>query len=313
LPRKQPPRAETRPWILEALGEPSLFERLATELTGAELTSVLLEVLRERARQRTPADLLAQYRRDSFVAPARVDQRTLVELDRTLLEASRDFEPIELSPLTPLGTCSAVAVTDQNRVVSSVRGTEVVADPTNVLALECASRLDADPGAVVRLATSQRVVRAQQVPKQPGFSQHFRIFVLATAGREQRDHALLVGALVEQAKTLLRALDTLESSGYTLGPRRITVLSAPGREALGDRLAGALTDVPVTRSPLEQPYYSGGLRYTLWAKDADGNEANLADGGAFDWVAQLTSNRRHVFVASGLGAQLLPLRFPRPA
>jgi hypothetical protein len=35
----------------------------------------------------------------------------------------------------------------------------------------------------------------------------------------------------------------------------------------------------------------------------------LIDGGAFDWVAKLASNRRLVFVASGMGAQLLPLLF----
>jgi hypothetical protein len=108
---------------------------------------------------------------------------------------------------------------------------------------------------------------------------------------------------------MLTASSLLESRGFTLGPRRVVVMAAPGREALGDRVANALSDVPITRQVLEQPYYSGGLRYTLWAKDGAGNEANLADGGAFDWLAQLTSNRRHVFLASGLGAQLIPLRF----
>jgi hypothetical protein len=39
----------------------------------------------------------------------------------------------------------------------------------------------------------------------------------------------------------------------------------------------------------------------------DGTVLPIADGGAFDWVARLTSNRRHVFVASGLGTQLLAL------
>ncbi len=42
----------------------------------------------------------------------------------------------------------------------------------------------------------------------------------------------------------------------------------------------------------------------------DGAALPLADGGAFDWVAQLTSNRRHVFVASGLGTELVVKLFP---
>jgi len=35
----------------------------------------------------------------------------------------------------------------------------------------------------------------------------------------------------------------------------------------------------------------------------------LFDGGAFGWLAKLTSNRRAVYVASGGGAQLIAARF----
>jgi hypothetical protein len=38
----------------------------------------------------------------------------------------------------------------------------------------------------------------------------------------------------------------------------------------------------------------------------------LVDGGAFDWVAKLGSNRRAVYVASGAGAQLIALLFRKP-
>jgi hypothetical protein len=68
---------------------------------------------------------------------------------------------------------SAVALASQNKIVSTIRGTEVVSDPTNVLALECAKRLQAEPGAHVRLTTSHRCVRAQPFPKLPGFAAHF--------------------------------------------------------------------------------------------------------------------------------------------
>jgi hypothetical protein len=40
-----------------------------------------------------------------------------------------------------------------------------------------------------------------------------------------------------------------------------------------------------------------------------GRAVPIGDGGTFDWLAKLTSNRRAVFVASGLGAQLVPLAF----
>ena len=68
---------------------------------------------------------------------------------------------------------------------------------------------------------------------------------------------------------------------------------------------------PAARALLEHPYYNKGLRFQIAARSSDGTEIPLIDGGAFDWVAKLTSNRRAVYVASGLGSQLVPLMFRR--
>ncbi len=300
-----------RDWVVGSVGE-GTFERLASGLTGSELQSLLMEVVRARARARTPAEALAQYARDAFCRPAAIDLRTSLAIDADLLEAASAFEAIELSPVAPLGACSTVAPTDQNRVLSALRGTEVVSDPTNVLALECALRMRQDPASHVHLATSQRVVRAQPVPKGPGYAPHFRIFVLASGGAEAVDHAFTVDTLVLHVQTMMAALDRLEQRGYSFGRRRVDVLATPTRAALGDRVAGALGGL-AARKALEHPYYSGGLRYMLWVTAPDGAEVPLADGGAFDWLAQLASNRRAVFVASGAGAQLVAVRFRAPA
>lgn len=72
------------------------------------------------------------------------------------------------------GLLAHVAPTSQNRVVSTVRGTEVVSDPTNVMARECARRLLRDHERPVRLVTCQRVVRAQLVPDRPGHGMGWR-------------------------------------------------------------------------------------------------------------------------------------------
>jgi hypothetical protein len=301
-------RGVTRDWIVAALGDAATFRKLAVELAGTELWSVLLEVVRERARARSPADVLAQYRRDRFVRPAVIDQRDAVEIDRHLLAAAPAFAALELSPVAPLGATSVMGATDQHRVLSALRGTEVVSDPTNVLALECADRLARAPGEPVRLATSQRVVRAQEVPDKPGFAQHFRIFVLATGARESAEHGATVAALADHVHTLLAGLDRLEQHGYAFGARRLDVLATADRAAVGDRVAAAIRGVPVERKLLEHPYYSGGVRYMLWVTAPHG-PVPLGDGGSFDWLARLTANKRHVFVASGLGAQLVAFAF----
>ncbi len=296
-----------RAWIVDSLGQPA-FDRLAAVLPGTQLQSVLLEVMQRRAKVRTPSDVLTQYRRDGFCKPAPVDQRTAVAIDAHLLAAAVGFEAIELSPVAPLGACSAVALTDQNRVLSALRSTEIVSDPTNVLALECAQRLRAGPDSPVHFATSQRVIRAQPVPNVPGYAPHFRIFVLASGGCEAKDHAFTIDTLTRHVRTMLGALDRLERHGYGFGARQVDILATPERAKLGDRIAEGLGAI-AWRGPLAHPYYSGGLRYMLWVTTSDGGRVPLIDGGAFDWLARLASNQRAVFVATGAGAQLIAIRF----
>ncbi len=296
-----------QPWIVDLVGA-ELFEKLAAELSGSELQSLLLEVLRRRAAARDLPEVLAQFHRDKFVRPSPIELRASLAVDRHLLDAAAKFEALELSPVAPLGTCSTMAPTDQHRVLGALRGTEVVSDPTNVLALECAARLRASPEDEIHLTTTQRVIRAQPVPDKPGFAQHFRIWVLASAARERKDHAFAVAALTEHIETMLRALDSLEADGHDFGVRRIDLLAREDRAAIADRVASA---VGAQRKVLDHAYYSGGVRYMLWVTNKEGHEVPLGDGGLFDWVARLTHNQRNVYVASGLGAQLVPFMFRR--
>jgi len=296
-------KQQQRSWVGRLLAAEE-FERLAKGLSGAELNSLLLAVMRSRAAARTPAEVLRQFARDPFCRPAAVEPRAGLTIETELFAAAARFEAIELSPIAPLAACSAIAPTDQNRVLSALRATEVVSDPTNVLALECARRLRTQPDTALHLACSQRVVRAQPVPKGPGYAPHFRLFALASAGREQDSHAFTIEALAEHIRTMLHALDRLESRGYAFGKRHLEVLAATGREELGDRVIERL-GVIAKRERLAHGYYSGGLRYRLWVTAPDGNRVPIADGGTFDWVAKLTSNRRAVYVASGAGTQLI--------
>jgi hypothetical protein len=298
----------TRSWIGAGLPD-GAYDSLANGLPASRLWSLLLDVARARAARRRLPDVVGQWQRDRFVQPSIVDQRALVEIDRHLLAAAADFDAIELSPVAPLGVCSLMGRASQNKVLSALRGTEVVADPTNVMALECARRLKKDASAAVRLATSHRCVRAQPLPPNPAFTASFRIFCLASAGVERKDHACVVSAVAGQITTLLGGLDRLEQNGYAFTNRRVTILATGDRAPIADRIAALITGAPVDRAPLEHPYYSGGLRFQINAGATGAGEFPLGDGGAFDWVAALTSNRRAVFVASGFGSQLAALLF----
>src|SRR5262249_23677552 len=127
--------------IIRESGVPDLLDVLAARLQPTDLQSVLLEVYRRRADNVTPARLLEQYATSRCAAPSPVDPRRLVDIERqawTLLPAG--YAPIELAPVCPLGTTAAVATVDQNKVLTTIRNTEVVADTSNVLALEAAVR-----------------------------------------------------------------------------------------------------------------------------------------------------------------------------
>jgi hypothetical protein len=298
-----------RSWSREGLGE-AAHAALASGLPASEVWSMLLGVLEERARQRTPASLCQQWERDRFVQPSYIDQRTLNELDGHLLAAAGAFEAVELSPVAPLGVASAVALASQNKIVSTIRGTEVVSDPTNVLALECARRLRADPKAHVRLATSHRCVRAQPFPKLPGYAAHFRLFCMASAGHERESHAFTVDSLVEHVRTHLAALDRLEQHGYSFSDRKVKLLSTSRFTSHAGRIAAALKEVTVIHAPLEQQYYDG-LRFMISTRAPSGAEIPLIDGGAFDWLRKLTSNNKMAFVASAIGSQLAAYLFRR--
>ena len=287
-------------------------QALAQGLAATDLWSLLLSVLEQRAARRTPAMVRQQWESDRFTQPCAVNQRTLNELDSHLLAAAADFEALELSPLAPLAACSAVALTSQNRIVSTARGTEVVSDPTNVLALECAKRLRDAPDAVVKLATSHRCVRAQAIPKRPGFAAHFRMFCLASAAHERKDHGFATEALLDHINTHVAALDGLEKHGYHFPDRRLRLLATSERRHLAERMSAQISGLPVTIETLQHPYYDG-LRFMLDAGTPDGNPIPLVDGGAFDWMRKLTDNQRMVYVASGMGSQLAASLFRRVA
>src|SRR5262245_5725071 len=285
---------DRRAWV--TAGVPAdTYETLAIGLPASRLWSLLLDVLETRASARTPAAILEQWDRDRFVQPATIDQRALLDVDRQLLTTAAAFEGIELSPVAPLGVCAAMGRTSQQKVLSALRGTEVVSDPTNVLALECARRLRRDPSAIVRLATSHRAVRAQEIPNKPGMSASFRIFCLVTAGFERPNHALLVDAVAQHVVTMLAAFDDLERHGFAFPDRRVTLFATEARAEVAGRIDAAIGRAGVVRAVLDHPYYDGGVRYQIAARSSEGAEVLLADGGAFDWLQKLMANRKAVY------------------
>lgn len=131
-----------QPWerVSREIGVDDIVDRLV-EISGSDFTSLLLEVTKRRASSIRAAQVVDQRMSDRFVAPAAVDLRRLQEVEQTLLAGvPEEFDTVVLSPVSPTGLHATVAGVAQNRVLSTIRRTDVAADPTAGLALEAAVR-----------------------------------------------------------------------------------------------------------------------------------------------------------------------------
>jgi hypothetical protein len=294
--------------VVRAAGGEDVVDRLVG-LSGADLTTLLLRVMRLRADRLTPADVARRQRSDRFVAPASVPFELLRRTeDRLLSLLPGGFEPVTLAPVVPLGTHSVLGTVHQNNVVVTVRGTEVAADATNGLALVAADRrarllgADARSTRPVRLAAVQRLVRAQRQAG-PGRFAHFGLVGFVTAGRDTGDLEFERRHVVEHVRYLVRAVLELGGGGAEL---RLTVARprlAPVADAVREALAGR-RDVTVVDDPDRAAgggYYDG-LCYKVFAVRG-GVRREIGDGGVVDWTRQLLGNNKERLVTGGIGVE----------
>ncbi|MEV0383600.1 hypothetical protein [Nonomuraea sp. NPDC050643] len=284
-------RASALDRVLTQAGGPEILDILAERLSGADLTTLLLEVMRRRSRALSPADVLRRYGRDRFVAPGQIPFARLRQAEDAVLSAvPPGVELITLSPVAPIGTHSALGTVDQNKVVSTIRNSEVAADPTNALALEAALRRRNTPAEPVRLATVQRVVRAQHVAGAATYA-HFTLFALVSAGRDTGDLAFERQHAAEHLAVLTAAV---RACGVAEPEVKVTVLD--------ERFERVAAELGAARDPDRKDgrgYYTG-LCFKIYGKGLE-----VGDGGFVDWTAGLLGNRKERLLISALGIDRL--------
>jgi hypothetical protein len=301
--------------VARSLGDEGLVDRLTT-LPQSELTSLLLEVFRRRSARRSPADLRAQYGRVAAAAPSRTDARATAEVERHAFAAAAGFDALALSPVAPLGLNAVLGDIDQNSTLGALRGLEVLADPTTVMALECARRRAAGAGEV-RLCANARMLRLQPFDN-PAFSPHFSIFALVTAGRDRGGHAFELAALDEQLRVHAGFLTRIAAAGFRIHDPRVeiadTARDRAGERRLADvegRLFPALRrDFPSVTFAFDPErthalaYYRG-LCLHASARDPGGQKQLISDGGFTDWTQRLAADAKERLLVSGFGPELL--------
>lgn len=296
--------------IVEAAKGADLLDLLAEELAPTDLQSLMLEVYRRRSLARTPADLLSDYRKSRFFGSAPFDEADLTEWGEIARRiGGPQFEFLTMSPVSPLGTCAALAGVSQNWSIPTARTGEVISDPTNVLALEAAIRrsealkrgsAEAEP---VHLSTTQRVVRPQAYAN-PNALAHFSLFCLVSSGRDRGSFGFEAEAIKAHLAIYLAGFrryfgdDVALTVSYT-----ITNAGNPDArlEALRDvaRRHSANVEEEAGRVAVDQ-YYDG-FCFHIWGGWSSDERRQLVDGGAVDWTAKLLSNAKERAFISGTG------------
>jgi hypothetical protein len=290
-----------RAWSRLPPGAQSVLE---DGLSPTDLQSLLLDLSRTRAHRTTPASVRRRWQQDRFVQPSPISPRRLAEVNLHLWRLlPPDFEGFALSPVTPLGTCAAVEATDQNRVLSTVRSSELVSDQTNVLALEAARQRLAGR-AETHLAASHRVLR-NQVFSHPDARPHFELFALVSSAGDIGSARTEADLLVRHLRFWGEAIPALVDQDVLID---LTVIDA----TVGDRIRDTvrpelpalhLRDAPGRTQGIGNYYRSAAFKIMICSDD--GHESELGDGGFTAWTAALTANAKERCLISCVSSERL--------
>ena len=135
----------------------------------------------------------------------------------------------------PSGTSFTLGGIDQNNVLTTIRNAEVLGDSTPALALECARRrrprTRRTAEQALRLCGSHRVVRLQSFDF-PGFTPHFRLFGMVSAGRDSGSSAFELRHLAEHIGVYLRLFRLLNAAGFRLTAPLVEISDLAATERL---------------------------------------------------------------------------------
>jgi hypothetical protein len=297
--------------VLTKIGDDDLLDKLAG-LQPSDVQSLLLKVFGRLSGKISSSGLMQDYRQNRFVKPAGLDTLSYLKLEVELLTLAeqKGFQPVLLSPAGLFGSCSAMAAVSQNKVLSALRGTEILADPTNMLALHVADMLlsrewsNADEG--IHLCAASRVARAQGIAK-PGLFAHFGIYGMVSSGRDSGSYRCENNMLEkhiafyddffrqylnEQISVILR-----RRKGYTDSLGFI--------ERTGDHIQKAFPHIPleVDITETDNAYYLG-LNFKLML-NMNGQSMEIGDGGFVPWTQKLLNNKKERLLISAFGLDRL--------
>ncbi len=292
--------------ILKQIGDQEIVDKLLS-LSKADLNSLLLELFEKQTDRFTPADILKTYQSNRFSTPSNTSPAKFHALETQLLTAAQkmDIRTVLLSPSAPLGSCSVFGCVDQYNVISALRGTETLSDPSNMLAIIIAGKLKSrieDNILPLHYATTARVVRAQAFSGRGVFA-HFGLFCMVSSGKDigsytcekelLEKHFLFYKELLQEQFNAKLSIVLRKRGGYTDGDGFFDKMIEVVQTILPD------TPLSFDHDGIDNKYYQG-INFKIFM-ERDGEKFEIGDGGFVDWIYQMLGSKKERCLISGIG------------
>lgn len=300
--------------ILAQLGDRELINKLSA-LPKSDFNSLLIKIFQNQAKNTKPTDVMKAFQTNRFSVPSELNPAAYHILEAELLSLAEeaDIKPILLSPSAPFASCAAFGCVDQNNIVSAVRGTEILSDPTNMLSIIAAEQFkekscNKNP---LHYCTTARVLRAQPFPPTKGYYSHFGLFCIVSAGEDSGSYICEKELMLKQLsyyrqlfneKYRLKLTVTLRKRrGYTDGDGFF--------DSISNLVKKGLPDVPISFDfEQEDNNYYKGINFKIYMEKESGR-FEIGDGGYVDWMQKMTGCKKVRCLISGISLDrlLLPL------
>jgi len=299
--------------LLTQFGDMELIEKLSA-LPNADFNSLLLEIFQSRARGKTPTETVKAFQANRFSVPSALDPVAYHVLETAFLSAAQKFDikPVLLSPAAPFASSSVFGCVSQNNVVSAVRGTEIVSDPTNMLAIIIAEKLKhkkVENTTPIHYCTTARVLRAQAFPNTGRHFAHFGIFCIVSSGKDSGSYGCERALMQKQLSFYKELLWDKYGANLSIVFRKRR--GYPDADGFLDRMAELMKNVfPELHLSFdlehEDSNYYKGIHYNI-IMERNGDKIEIGDGGFVDWMQKMTNNKRERCLISGISLDRLLL------
>ena len=283
-----------------------------SNLTNSDFNSLMLEIFQSRASDITPAEMVKAFQANRFCVPSKIDPAAYRNLETEFLSAAQelDIKAVLFSPSAPFASSSVFGCVNQNNIVSAVRGTEILSDPTNMLAIIIAEKLKnkkADNTTPIHYCTTARVLRAQVFPNTGRHFTHFGIFCIVSSGKDNGSYGCEMALFQKQLLFYKKLLWDKYDANLSIALRKRHGYSdADGfLDRIAELIKSEFSDTPLSLNlEHEDNNYYKGIGYTIYM-EKDGNKIVIGDGGFVDWMQRMTNNKKERCLVSGIGLDRL--------